>query len=370
MRVGSLFGIEISVSVSWIFVFALVAWSLADPNGPLHVTQLDTAARITLGVIGSVLFFSSVLAHELAHSLLARSRGVRVRGIMLFIFGGVSQFGDEVPDAPSETWISGIGPLTSLVVGAVFYGCAQAVGGPRSSSFGMLFGYLAYVNVALAIFNVLPAYPLDGGRVLHSVIWRITGSRERATAITVLTGRVLASLIIAFGAFEALAYNIGAGLWTTFIGWFLLQAGSAEQARIAISRALRGHAAGELALSPELAIPADARGSDAVAAFERTGLRALPVMLGERVLGVASSDRLSLMPREMLENNYITALMTPIADFDEVATTQSADAAIEHLAGTRAAVALTNAQGAVVRVVTPESVMRWLSAGRGRVLHR
>jgi Zn-dependent protease len=370
MRIGSLFGIEISVSVSWIFVFAFVAWSLSDPNGPLHLTQLDTASRLALGVIGSVLFFSSVLAHELAHSLVARSRGVRVRGIMLFIFGGVSQFSDEVPDAPSETWISGVGPLTSVVVGAIFYGCAQALGGPRSSPFGMLFGYLAYVNVALAVFNILPAYPLDGGRVLHSVIWRITGSRERATAVAVLTGRILASLIIAFGAFEALAYNIGAGLWTTFIGWFLLQAGSAEQARIAISRALRGHTADELALPPELAIPADARGSDALAAFQRTGLRALPVILGDRVLGLVSYDRLSLQPPEILDGSYVTALMTPVADFDEVPTTRSADDAIEHLAANRAAVALTGPQGAVVRMMTPESVMRWLSADRNRVLTR
>lgn len=367
MRIGSLFGIEISVSLSWIFVFAFVAWSLSDPNGPLQLTKLDPVARIALGVIGSALFFSSVLAHELAHSVLARSRGVRVRGIVLFIFGGVSQFGDEAPDAPSETWISGVGPLTSVVIGAIFYGCAQALGGPRSSAFGMLFGYLAYVNVALAVFNIVPAYPLDGGRVMHSLIWRITGSRERATKITVITGRILGSLIVAFGMFEALAYNVGAGLWTTFIGWFLLQAGAAEQTRIAMAHALKGHAAGELAISPDLAVPADARGSDALQAFARTGLRALPVILGDRVLGLVTHDKLGLLPAEELERTYVTALMTPVADFDEVPSTRSADDAIEHLAGDRAAVALTNPQGTVVRVVTPESVMRWLSgAARNR----
>jgi len=364
VRIASVFGIEISISLTWIFVFAFVAWSLAEPTGPLHRTDLGTAARIVLGVIGSVLFFGSVLVHELAHSLVARARGIRVRGIMLFIFGGVSMFEDEVGDAPGEAWISGVGPLTSLVVGIVFFGFAQALG--PGSTIGVLFGYLAYVNVALAIFNLIPAYPLDGGRVLHSLVWRISGSRERATSITVLTGRILASVIIAFGVFEALAYNVGAGLWTTFIGWFLLQAGSAEQSRIAMSRAMRGHAAGELAISPEFAISADARGNDALKAFQRTGLRALPVILGERVLGLVSYERVSQLADDELERNYVTGLMTHVEDLDEVPTTTSADDAIQHLTQNKAhAVALTNPQGLAVGVVTPESVMRWLGAKRG-----
>jgi Zn-dependent protease/predicted transcriptional regulator len=363
LRIGSVFGIEISVSLSWIFVFALVAWSLADPTGPLHRTELGIPGRIVLGVSGSVLFFASVLVHELAHSLVARARGIRVRGIMLFIFGGVSMFEDEVNDAPGEAWISAVGPLTSLAVGAVFFGCAEALG--PNSPLGVLFGYLAYVNVALAIFNLIPAYPLDGGRVLHSLVWRIGGSRERATSITVITGRFLAGTIVAFGIFEALAYNVGAGLWTTFIGWFLLQAGSAEQTRIALSRAMQGHSAAELAISAEFAIPADARANGALEAFQHTGLRALPVLLGDRVLGLVSYDQLSQLPDDERERNYVTVLMTRVEDLDEVPTTTSADDAIGHMARNKAhAVALTNPQGVAVGVVTPESVMRWLAASR------
>jgi Zn-dependent protease/CBS domain-containing protein len=363
VRIASVFGIEISVSLSWIFVFAFVAWSLADPTGPPHRTELGSAARIVLGVIGSVLFFASVLVHELAHSLVARARGIRVSGIMLFIFGGVSKFEDEVNDAPGEAWISGVGPLTSLALGAIFFAGAEALG--PSSTIGVLFAYLAYVNVALAIFNLIPAYPLDGGRVLHSLVWRISRSRERATSITVVVGRILAGVIIAFGIFEALAYNVGAGLWTTFIGWFLLQAGSAEQTRIAMSRALRGRAAGVLAISPEFAISADARGNDALDAFRRTGLRALPVILGDRVLGLLSYDRVSQLSDDELRQNYVTGLMTHVEDLDEVPTTTSADDAIERLTRNAAhAVALTNPQGMAVGVVTPESVMRWLGANR------
>jgi Zn-dependent protease/predicted transcriptional regulator len=363
VRIASIFGIEINISLSWIFVFAFVTWALADPTGPLHQTELGTTARVVLGLAGSLLFFTSVLVHELAHSLLARARGIRVRGITLFIFGGVSMFEDEVNDAPGEAWISAVGPLTSLVVGAIFFACAGALG--QTSPFGVLFGYLAYVNVALAIFNLVPAYPLDGGRVLHSIVWRISGSRERATAITVATGRVLAGAIIAWGIFEALAYNVGAGLWMTFIGWFLLQAGSAEQSRIVISRAMKGHAAGELAIAPESAVPANARGNEAIEAFQRTGLRTLPVILGDRVLGLVSLDRLSHLPQTELEQTYVTGLMTHVEDLDEVATTTTADDAIAHMTTNKThAVALTNPQGVAVGVVTPESVMRWLGAHR------
>jgi Zn-dependent protease/predicted transcriptional regulator len=361
VRIASVFGIEISVSLSWIFVFAFVAWSLADPTGPLHRTELGIAARVALGVVGSVLFFASVLVHELAHSLVARARGIRVRGIMLFIFGGVSQFEDEPKDAPGEAWISAVGPLTSLVVGAVFFACAQALG--PGSTIGVLFAYLAYVNVALAVFNFIPAYPLDGGRVLHSLLWRVTRSRERATSITVIVGRILASAIVAFGIFEALAYNIGAGLWTTLIGWFLLQAGSAEQTHIAMSRAMRGRTARELAVSPAFAISADARATEALAAFRRADLHALPVILGDRVLGLVSYATVTGLPGNELARNSVTGLMTRVEDLDEVPATTSADEAIKHLAQSEAhAVALTDPQGTAVAVVTPESVMRWLGA--------
>ena len=363
MRIASVFGIEISVSLSWVFVFAFVAWSLADPTGPLHRTELDVTGRIVLGVIGSILFFASVLVHELAHSLVARARGIRVRGIMLFIFGGVSMFQDEVGDAPGEAWISAVGPLTSLVVGAAFYVCASVLS--PASPFGVLFGYLAFVNVALAIFNLVPAYPLDGGRVLHSLVWRLSGNRERATTVTVITGRILAGVIVAFGMAEALAYNVGAGLWTTFIGWFLLQAGNAEQARIAISHALGGHAAGELAVASEFAIPADARGTEALEAFQHTGLQSLPVKLGDRILGIVSYERLSQLTDEELDQTYVTALMTHVEELDEVAATTSADEALEHMARNKAhAVALTNPQGMAIGVVTPESVTRWLGTMR------
>lgn len=360
MTVGSLFGIRITIDPSWVFIFALITWSLADPQGPLHRADLATGPRIALGVLGSLLFFASVLLHELSHSLVARKRGVRVREIRLFIFGGVSLFEDEARDAPAETWISAVGPLTSLVLGVLLLVCAYAIGpGP---AFGTLLGYLGYVNLALAVFNILPAYPLDGGRVLHSLIWRATGNRDRATEISVRIGRAFAGFIIAFGIFEALAYNIGGGLWTTFIGWFLLQAGGAEASRLAIERALRGHLAGELALPDQVRIEADTPAARALQVMRDAHLRSIPVVLGDRILGVVTEDALMRAAPEDLERQYVTALMTRIDEIDALPATSPAVDVIQKFGKNQApAVALTDAKSAVTGVVTADSVLSWLS---------
>ncbi|MGH7683843.1 MAG: site-2 protease family protein, partial [Vulcanimicrobiaceae bacterium] len=178
MRIGRIFGIEITVHVTWLFVFALVAWSLSSGFGPFFQLHLSEPERIGLAVFSALLFFLSVLIHELAHSLLARSRGIAVRGIMLFIFGGVSQFEEEARSAPVAGWVSAIGPLTSLALAAVFFGLSKLFG--QSTPFQTAFYYLSVVNLSLAVFNLVPAFPLDGGRVLQALVWRATGDQYRA----------------------------------------------------------------------------------------------------------------------------------------------------------------------------------------------
>jgi Zn-dependent protease len=283
MRVGSLFGIAITVNPSWVLIFALVAYSIATPMGPLQGATLSTFERATIGAVASFLFFASVLFHELAHSLLARRRGVPVSGITLFIFGGVSSLEGEPPTAPSEAWISAVGPLTSLAIGIGFYVLALPFG--ARSPLGLMFGYLAFANVALAIFNILPAYPLDGGRVLHALVWRATGDRLVATRIAANIGGVIAALLIALGIGATLLTGSGAGLWTTFIGWFLLQAGNAERRQSEVKGALSGHVAGELAAAAEPRVGADETAECVLGAMRDAGARVLPVYLGDRFIG-------------------------------------------------------------------------------------
>jgi len=360
MRIGSLFGIRIDVNASWIFVFALVAWMLANPRGPLQLEGVGTAERVALGIAGSLLFFASVLIHELAHSLLARARGIPVRGITLFIFGGVSQFEGEAQDAPGEAWISGIGPLTSLLLGVVFYGLALASGTHNHA--GLMFEYLSAANIILAVFNILPAYPLDGGRVLHAVVWRITGSRRRATLVTVTAGRAIAALMIAFGIVETLTFDAFGGLWITFIGWFLLQAGSAEQSSVFIAGALKGHVAGALAAPPQQRLPADATAVRALSLMQADHVRALPVFLGDEFSGVVTYDDLARLSEDERARTYVTAVMTRPDGVLTAAAGAPANDVLAQLARSSAAgIALTAQNGAVQSLLTRESVMHWLA---------
>jgi Zn-dependent protease len=360
MRIGSLFGIAITVNVSWIFVFALVAWGLANPMGPLHLEGVAPGERVAIGLSAALLFFASVLIHELAHSLLARRRGIGVRGITLFIFGGVSQFESEAQDAPGETWISGIGPLTSLLLGALFYGASLLAG--AQTHVGAMLAYLGVANVILAIFNILPAYPLDGGRVMHGLIWKISGDKALATRVTVIVGRVLAALMIAYGVIESLAFGAFDGLWLTFVGWFLLQAGSAEQSGLAVKEALQGHRAGELAAPPEFRLSADTSAARARGAMRAMGVRALPVFVGDSFVGVLNAAALAGLSEEELAGTYVTALMTREPDVPRIAAGTPANDAVTSLAKSGDdALALTNEGGDVFGLFTRESVVRWLA---------
>ncbi|MFZ1125160.1 MAG: site-2 protease family protein [Candidatus Baltobacteraceae bacterium] len=360
MRIGSLFGIEISIDGSWIFVFALVAWVLASPTGPLHLAGVGVAGRVGLGVLASLLFFTSVLLHELAHSLLARKRGIKVSGIRLFIFGGASIFEGEASDAPGEAWISGIGPLTSLVLGVLFY--ALSLLAASQGAVGAMFRYLCLANVLLAIFNILPAYPLDGGRVLHALLWKASGDRERATRVTARIGRVLAALMIAYGIVETLSVDTFGGLWITFIGWFLLQAGNAEQKGSAVSEALQGHTAGELAAPLELRLPADTTAAGALAAMQQARVRALPVFVGDQLLGVVTASELTRLSDDERAQTYVTAVMTRVDDLTSVPASMPAKEAVAQLARSGAeAIVLIAAGGALAGVFTRESVVHWLA---------
>jgi hypothetical protein len=226
-----------------------------------------------------------------------------------------------------------------------------------------MFGYLSLANVLLAVFNIVPAYPLDGGRVLHALIWKATGNRERATRITARVGRVLAALMIAYGIVETLSSDPFGGLWITFIGWFLLQAGNAEQTSSAISDALRGHTAGELAAPPELRLPADATVSRALAVMAQANVRALPVFVGGgEILGVATYAELSRLSAEERTHTYVTAVMTRADDLTSVPASMPASEAVAQLARSGAeAIMLIAAGGALAGVFTRESVVRWLA---------
>jgi Zn-dependent protease/predicted transcriptional regulator len=253
IRLGRLFGIDIGVNWSLIFIFALISWTLAATVLPADVPGRGAVAYWVTAIAGALLFYVCLLAHEMAHALVARRSGVAVAGITLWLFGGVSQLAGEPKSARSEGLIAIVGPLTSLAVAVIALGAAVVTA--SNALVSDLFSWLAYVNVALAVFNLVPAFPLDGGRVLSAFFWWRSGSRQRGVHNAVRIGRVFAYLMIAIGVLELFTGGVANGIWLAFIGWFLLSAASSEEAGVTVKTLLRSVPASAAMSSPVVTVP-------------------------------------------------------------------------------------------------------------------
>ncbi len=233
--IGRWFGIRIRIDLSWFIVFALVTWTFAVWELPVKLPGMAASFYLWLGVAGALLLFLSVLLHELAHSIVARSRGIPVHGITLFIFGGVAEMSMEARTPGDEFVLTVAGPLASLTLAGLFGIMSRAGLSLGFTSAGVLAGTLAFLNLVLAVFNMIPAYPLDGGRVLHAAIWKISGDQGLATRWATFVGRAfgwslfLFGFVLIFASFFTLSLQ-GArlsGLWMIFLGWFLSSAAAA-----------------------------------------------------------------------------------------------------------------------------------------------
>jgi Zn-dependent protease/CBS domain-containing protein len=254
-RLGKIFGIEVGFNWSLIFIFALVAWMLATTILPIDAPGHAPLVYWAVAAAGAVLFYVCLLAHELSHALVARSHGVKVAGITLWLFGGVSRLEGEPTSARSEALIAGVGPLTSFVVAAIAFGLGLAASTAGNALITDLFGWLTFVNVALGLFNLVPAFPLDGGRLLSSFLWWRSGSRQRGVHNAVRVGRVFAFLMIAAGVLELFLGEVVSGIWIAFLGWFLLSAAASEEAGANIRTLLRSVPVSAAMTSPVVTIP-------------------------------------------------------------------------------------------------------------------
>src|SRR5919108_4352748 len=223
---GRIAGIRIGVNWSWLVVFALITWSLATGVFPNTNPGLGDGQYVAMGVAAAVLFFTSLLLHELGHALEARREGMEIDGITLWLFGGVAKFRGMFPSAGAEFRIAIAGPLVSLVLGLLFLGVPMLLGLPATVD-GVLF-WLGSINIALLVFNLLPALPLDGGRILRSILWYARGEFASATRIAAGIGRAFGYLFVAAGVALLVFASPVTGIWLAFIGWFPLQAARAE----------------------------------------------------------------------------------------------------------------------------------------------
>ncbi|MBA2702587.1 MAG: site-2 protease family protein, partial [Blastocatellia bacterium] len=246
IKLGRIFGIEIGLHYSWLLIALLITLSLAGHFRLMNPTW-GTSTVWGTALITGLLFFAAIVVHELSHAAVAKARGLPVRSITLFALGGVAQIEKDAEDAKTEFWMGIVGPITSAVIGAGCLALAYALGwAPEqgmmraSTPLLALLVWLGYINIALAVFNMIPGFPLDGGRVLRAIVWWVTGDANRSTRIAARVGQFVAFGFIVWGILRFFGGAGFGGLWLTLIGWFLLEAARASYAQVEISENLRG----------------------------------------------------------------------------------------------------------------------------------
>jgi len=237
-RVGRLAGIDLAIHPSWLVIAFLLTFSLADAVFPPLIPGWTVGQYWLLGAATAFLFFASVLAHEFSHALVARRFGLKVAGITLFIFGGATSIESDSRSPREEALIALAGPVSSLVIGAALLGIGALV---DSREAGAVLWWLGVINVVLGVFNLVPGYPMDGGRVLRAILWRLRGDPNTATRQAAIVGRVVGYLMVAGGIYWALrSRDIGSGLWLALVGWFLATAAEATMQQAGVERSLSG----------------------------------------------------------------------------------------------------------------------------------
>lgn len=313
--IGRIFGISLRLHYSWFIIFALITWALAASYFPLSHPTWSRSTSIAAGLLTSLLFFGSVLVHELMHSVVALSEGINVQSITLFILGGVSQITDEPKTAKDEFRMAIAGPLTSLVLGGIFW--AIWFGLRNISPFISAVAYwLGLINILLGVFNLVPGFPLDGGRVFRSLLWWRNRNLQRSTRIASDIGRGVGYLLIFGGIWLVFTGNWFNGIWFALIGWFLESSAVGSYRQLVLREMLQGHTAKEIMTQDCMNVSPDTTIERLVNEnILTTGRRCFPVVAESRLQGLVTMDNVRGVPRERWDRTTLSEAMTT---FDHV----------------------------------------------------
>jgi Zn-dependent protease len=363
-RVARIAGIEVRIDSSWAVIALLITYSMYLRLSVLY-PELSGGGAVGLAILSAVLFFASVLVHELAHALVAQARGIRVQDITLFLFGGATRARVESRGPGDEFLIALVGPLTSGLLAGLFGIVATLGRDLLSRPLAGTFGYLAWTNLLLAGFNLVPGFPLDGGRLLRSAIWKITGSLPRATQIASLSGQGVGWLLVAAGVASLLAGDLAGGIWFAFIGWFLVQAARSSYQELQLQQLLRGVEAEDVMAADLRRIPPDLSLQDAVDDyFMRYDHSAFPVEEHGRTIGLLTLRGVRRVPREQWPTRRVREAMVPLGDQVVVAPDARMDSVLGKLQDGEAGRVLVVQDGEVVGIITPSDLTRWLRRWR------
>jgi Zn-dependent protease len=362
-RLGRIAGIEIGLNWSWLPVFGLFVWSLAGIQFPADLPGRSPAAYAAMGIVATILFFVSLLLHELGHALQAIREGVRIEGITLWLFGGVAKIDGEVPSAGAEFRITIAGPLVTAALAAVFW-LSSAVWRQDSAPHQVLL-WLGYINTTLLVFNLVPAIPLDGGRVLRAALWARTRNFVRATHWAARVSAALATLMIILGAFVALTGAFG-GVWLAVLGWFILEASRAEEGQATVRAALSDAPVATLMTRDPITVPAGMTLAQMAAALAGTPRHtAYPVVVaGGRVLGLMPLRCLAEHPPADWALRTVDECLVPISEIPLFTPDTPAQEALDELVRSGVGRGLVVQDGRLTGILSITDLIRALDFGR------
>ena len=363
VRIGKLFGIPIFLHTSWFVIFALITFSLESQYAGAH-TQWTTQQNWGLAVVTALLFFGSVLFHEMSHSVVARHYRIPVVSITLFFFGGVAALNRDPENAVQEFNIAAAGPASSFVLAGLFFLATLAA--PADSMARAVTEYLSVINLSLAVFNLLPGFPMDGGRILRSIVWGWTKSFTKASRLSARTGQVIASGMIGLGVFSAIRAwrtpdgDVTNGVWLALIGWFLLSAAKQSYAQAETRTALEGLLVSDIMTAEPATVGREISLEDYAREVTRSGRGSHLVIAHGQLVGMISSDALGRVPQQDWNVTSVQAVMTPRHKIPWAEPGESALKLLDRMRSVGMAQMPVIADGSVVGMVTRESIVRAL----------
>ena len=363
VKVFKLFGFEVSIDLSWIIIAILIVWSLSKGLFPFHYKGLSVGTYWIMGIVGALGLFLSIIFHELSHSLVARKYGMAMKGITLFIFGGVAEMDDEPPNARSEFVMAIAGPISSIVMGFVFFIIFSMgkIDGWSNAVVGVM-GYLFTINFILAAFNLLPAFPLDGGRMLRSILWGWKKDLRWATRISSGIGVGFGVLLILMGVFNVLFGNFISGMWWFLIGIFVQSAAKGSYQQLLTRRALEGEPIRRfmeqhpLTVSPS--IPVEALVEDYIYRYH---YKMFPVVDGDRLVGCVTTREIKEIPREEWKQKTTGDIAVPCSQENTIGPDEDAVKAISIMNQTGASRLMVTENGRLVGIIALKDMLQFLS---------
>jgi Zn-dependent protease/predicted transcriptional regulator len=381
-RAGKIFGITIRIDWSWLFIVLLVTWNLSILFGGLH-PNWSLALIWGTAVVAALLFFASVLAHELAHSLVARSQGVPVRSITLFLFGGVSNIQRDPSSPGAEFLLTIVGPITSIVLGVIFALLAGVSAGSsvtsasfysrtgaaaRLSPLSTLLLWLGPINILVGVFNLIPGFPLDGGRLVRSILWAITNNLRLATRWASWLGQLVAWLMIAVGIAMIFGINVPflgtgfvSGLWLAFIGWFLNTASAQSYRQVVVHDLLEGVSVERVMRANPPTVPPDCQISSLVEDHVMgTDDHAFPVVDNGQLLGMVTLEDVRALSRDEWQRTTVRDIMTPVDQLVTVDVQDDMSDALDKLQGRDVGQLPVLRDGQLAGLLRRRDIIKWL----------